>query len=71
MGVYDSICKIAKQKKVSINSIEKETGLAIGSICKWNKVSPTVKSLKKVADYLGVKIEDLLKELPNEEEKGA
>lgn len=65
MGVYDSICKTAKQKKVSINSIEKETGLAIGSICKWNKVSPTVKNLKKVADYLGVPIEKLL------EEKGA
>lgn len=68
MGVYDSICKTAKQKKVSINSIEKETGLAIGSICKWNKVSPTVKNLKKVADYLGVPIEKLLEELPDEEE---
>ncbi len=60
--IYDNICNVAKEKKVSINSIEKETGLSVGSLCKWNVVSPTVRSLSKVAEYLGVSIEDLLKE---------
>lgn len=60
--IYDNICKKAKEKGVSINSIEKETNLSIGSICKWNIVSPTAKSLKKVAIFLGCTVDDLLTE---------
>ena len=58
--IYDNICQVAKQREISINSIEKETDLGTGSLCKWNTVSPTVRNLKKVADYLGVSIEELL-----------
>ena len=53
---------MAKNKGVSINSIERENELSAGSLCKWNVVSPTVRSLKKVAEYLGVSIEELLRE---------
>ena len=49
-------------KGLSINSIEKEAELSSGSLCKWNTVSPTVRSLKKVSDILGVPIEELLKD---------
>ena len=68
--IYDNVCRVARQKGISINSIEKETDLGTGSLCKWNSVSPTVRNLKKVADYLGVSIEELLAEA-TEEEKGA
>ncbi len=68
--IYDNVCQIARKKGLSINSIEKETDLGTGSLCKWNSVSPTVRNLKKVADYLGVSIEELLAEA-TEEEKGA
>ena len=60
--VYDNICEKAKKAGISINSIEKETNLAIGSLCKWNTVSPTAKSLLKVAKVLGCSVDDLLKE---------
>ena len=58
--IYDNICREAKKCGISINALEKDCDLAIGSVCKWNSVSPTVRSLKKVADHLGVAIEDLL-----------
>lgn len=58
--IYDNVCREAKKSGISINALEKDCGLAIGSVCKWNSVSPTVRSLKKVADRLGVAIEDLL-----------
>lgn len=67
MPIYDNICKISKKKGVSINTIEKETNLGIGSLCKWNTVSPTIRNLKKVADYLGVSIETLLEDEAGEE----
>ncbi len=61
--IYENICKIAKEKNLSINQIEKETGLSTGSICKWGKdVSPTIKSIKKVADMLGKTVDELIEE---------
>ena len=43
------------------SELEQEAGLSSGSICKWgNSVSPTVRSVKAVADILGVTVDDLL-----------
>lgn len=58
--IYNNICREAKKIGISINALEKDCGLAIGSMCKWNSVSPSVRSLKKVADALKCSIEDLL-----------
>lgn len=60
--VYDNICATAKLSGLSINFIESEAGLSVGSMCKWNKVSPTARSLKKVAKLLGVTVDSLLEE---------
>ena len=60
--VFDNIKRLAEEQGKSINSIEKACGLSTGSVYKWNDVSPTAKSLKAVADYLGVSMEYLLKE---------
>ena len=60
--VYDNICMAAKLSGLSINFIEAEAGLSVGSLCKWNKVSPTARSLKKVAKLLGVTVDSLLED---------
>lgn len=67
MRIYDNICMVAKKTGISINSIEKIAELSTGSLCKWNTVSPSVRSLKKVAKVLNVPVEKLLEE-PEEEE---
>lgn len=59
-GIYDNVKSIAKEKKVPVCLIEKTAGLATGSVCKWNTVSPSVNSIKKVADLLGVTVDDLI-----------
>lgn len=58
---------MAKVAGISINSIEKTAELSTGSLCKWNTVSPTVRSLKKVAGVLGVPVEKLLEEIEEKE----
>ncbi|WP_207663533.1 XRE family transcriptional regulator [Enterocloster bolteae] len=68
MRIYDNICMVAKKTGISINSIEKITELSTGSLCKWNTVSPTVRSLKKVAVALGVSVEKLLEESEEKED---
>lgn len=60
MLIYDNITKKASEQNLSINYLEKEAGLGIGSICKWNTVSPSVRSLKKVAAILNCSVDELL-----------
>lgn len=60
--IYDNICKRAKAIGISINALEKKANVSIGSICKWNTVSPTARSLKKVADVLECSIDELMHE---------
>ena len=59
--MYDNVRRKAKEAGISINSIEKLTGLSIGSICKWNTVSPTASSLLKVANVLNTSVDELLR----------
>ncbi|MGF0064297.1 helix-turn-helix domain-containing protein [Lachnospiraceae bacterium SGI.085] len=59
--IYDRISKRASKKGISINSLEKQAGLAVGSVCKWNTVSPTVRNLAKVAKVLNCSLDDLTK----------
>lgn len=55
-----NISKHCKTVGVSISSLEKACGLGNGTIGRWDTSSPTVENLKKVADYFGVTIDELL-----------
>lgn len=65
--LYSNIKEISRNKKIPIMKIEEECGFSSGSVCKWNEVSPSVDKVKKVADYLGCEIEDLIRKLSQEE----
>ncbi|HEL1804163.1 TPA: helix-turn-helix domain-containing protein [Streptococcus suis] len=58
--LYEKIKEVAQTRKVSIYRIERDLEFSNGSLRKWNDSTPSVISLKKVADYLSVNIEDLL-----------
>lgn len=58
--IYQNIKSIADSQKVSIRKIEQDTGITLGSIYHWNDVKPSVDKVVKVANYLGVTVEDLL-----------
>ncbi len=60
--IYNRIKGIAKEKRVSISSIERDCDLARGTLIKWNDHIPSAVTLKKVADLLGVSVDDLLSE---------
>lgn len=55
------IIRRAAEKGISINLLESQAGVSTGSIYKWNTVSPTIRSLSKVAKVLGCTIDELLK----------
>ena len=59
--IYQNIKSIADSQKVSIRKIEQDTRITLGSIYHWNDVKPSVDKVVKVANYLGVTVEELLK----------
>lgn len=58
--MLDIIQKLCKEKGISIFKLEKELGFGNGTIYKWDKSSPAVDKLKRVAEYLGVSTDFLL-----------
>jgi transcriptional regulator with XRE-family HTH domain len=58
--MYEKIKRLAKKNGISIPALEKKLHLSNGSISKWRKSTPSVTNAKKVADYFGIKIEDLI-----------
>jgi hypothetical protein len=62
MALYNNIKEITKKKKIPIMKLESYCGFSQGSVCKWNDISPSVGKVKKVADYLNVKVDKLLQE---------
>lgn len=59
--IYDNILKYAKEKGMSIQSIEKACNLSNGLISKWrDNNNPKLDNLRRVADCLEVSIEQLI-----------
>lgn len=60
--IYDKIKEIASEKGISIYRIEKDLDLGNGTISKWNISSPSATTLNSIANYLNVRLEQLLEE---------
>lgn len=65
--IYKKISTLCKENKISIARLEKELGIGNGTIGRWEKSSPTVENLKKVADYFGVTVNDLISQTSSPE----
>lgn len=58
--LYHNIVVLCKGKGISISKLEKETGLGNGTVGRWEKSSPSVENVKKVADYFEVSVDYLI-----------
>jgi transcriptional regulator with XRE-family HTH domain len=61
--------RLADEKNVTFAEIERKVGLSNGQIRRWDKASPKVENVQKVADFFGASIDDLLerKDISKEE----
>lgn len=59
MGLYENIKKACNDKGISINKLEIELELPRSSISKYNKNSPSIDKVQKIANYLEVPLENL------------
>jgi len=60
MTIYDNVKERAEKAGKTIAKLEKEAGIANGTISGWKEGKPYAESLKKVADILGCSMEDLM-----------
>lgn len=60
--IFLRIEALCKKRGISISQLERDVGLANATVRRWTNCSPTVENLKKVADYFGCTIDELLKE---------
>lgn len=58
--LVERIQSLCKQKGTTLCAVERELGIGNGVIAKWANSSPRVASVKKVADYFGVTVDELL-----------
>ena len=61
---------LCKKKGVSMNTAEKEIGLAKGYISKLNNSNPNMNTLKKIADYFGVTVDYFTADDDSSEQQG-
>lgn len=60
MTLFENIKSLSLEKGVSLPKLEQELGFSKGSLYTWVKSSPSIDKVKKVADYLGVSIDEIL-----------
>ena len=60
--IYSKIRKICIERGISTRDIERACGLGFRSIENWKDHSPSVANLKAVADFLGVTVDELLRD---------
>lgn len=61
MNIYENILAEAKKQGKSILQIEQASNLSNGTISKWNNSKPRIDRIQKVAKFLGVPLEKLIK----------
>lgn len=60
MNLFESVRAICKQKEIPVQKVEKDCGLGIHTIRRWGENEPSIGKVKRVADYLGVGIDELI-----------
>lgn len=60
MSLVEKIKYLCDEKKMTVAELERKTGISNGQIRKWDKSTPGVDKLKKVADYFDVSTDYLL-----------
>lgn len=58
--LFENVVKLCSENKISISRLEKTIGLGNATIRGWEHSSPKVDTAKKVADYFGISLDELV-----------
>ncbi|MGP4073160.1 helix-turn-helix transcriptional regulator [Piscibacillus sp. B03] len=60
MSIVENIQLLCRKNGISVPMLEKELGLSRGSVYRWDKNSPSVDKLQRVANYFRVRLDDIV-----------
>ena len=60
--IYENIRRICAERRISQNKLENMADIGLGIVGRWQKATPNITTLQKVAKALKVKLTDLLEE---------
>jgi transcriptional regulator with XRE-family HTH domain len=60
MNLVENIKSLCNQHEISIPKVEKKLGFGKGAIYNWDKNSPSIDKLQKVANYFHVSVDSLI-----------
>lgn len=58
----NKLAALCKERGITFCKLERECGIGNGIIGRWKTSAPSITNLKKVADFLGVTVDELLKD---------
>ncbi len=64
--MLENIKSICKEKGISLRQLEQDAGIAPNTITRWNENKPSYDKVKRVADVLGVTMDELVREAAEE-----
>lgn len=60
MTLFDRVKRLCDKQGISLSQLEENLEIGNGSAYKWKKHDPTLKMLKKLAEYFNVSVDYLL-----------
>jgi len=60
MNLVEKVKKLCEERGISVPKLEKELGFGNGAIYNWDKSSPSIDKVAKVAQFFGVTTDYLL-----------
>ena len=60
--MIEKIKSLAQERKITLKQLEEACGIGQKSIYNWDKSVPAVDKVKRVADYFGVTVDELVRE---------
>lgn len=64
--ILQNVKRLCRENGIALWKLERKIGAGQGTIFKWESRDPRVSTVKKVADYFSVTVDDLLKEVSDD-----
>lgn len=62
-GLFENVKRICDEQGITIPDLERKAKLSENSIYAWQRTNPSFAKVKQAADALGVKMEELVRDL--------
>ena len=63
MGFSKNLCNLMQKREVSSYKLAKDIGVHVSTVSNWREGKrPQIEHVKRVADYFGVTVDELLRE---------